>query len=100
MQKISPDFLSKHKIDLNNLQFFTAPGCDACSHLGFKGRIGIYELMEMNKELEQLVLKNEASNYVVEEIAVKNGMITMVQDGLLKALQGITSVEEIFRVVE
>jgi len=100
MQKISPEFLSQQKIDLNNLQFFSAPGCEACSGLGFKGRIGIYELMEMNKELEQLILKNEASVYVVEETAVKNGMITMAQDGLLKALQGITSVEEIFRVVE
>lgn len=100
LQKIPSDFLIKHKIDLNNLQFFTAPGCEVCNGLGYKGRIGIYELMEMNKDIEQLILKSEASSFVIEEIAVKNGMITMAQDGLLKALQGITSVEEVFRVVE
>ncbi len=98
--KISKEFLEKKKIDLNNLKFFTSPGCVECQNLGFKGRVGIYELLEMNKEIEQLILKNELSTYVIEETAVKFGMITMAQDGLLKALAGVTSAEEIFRVVE
>lgn len=98
--KISPALLEKKKIDLNNLVFYTSPGCVECQNLGFKGRIGIYELLEMNKDIEQLILKGELSAYVVEEVAIKNGMITMVQDGLLKALEGTTSVDEIFRVVE
>ena len=54
----------------------------------------------MNKEIEQLILKSEVSEYVMQEIAVKNGMITMAQDGLLKALDGMTSVDEVFRVAE
>jgi len=88
------------KIDLNNLKFFASVGCDECHNLGYKGRIGIYEIMVMNKEIEQLILKNEISEYVMQEVAVKNGMITMAQDGLLKALDGMTSVDEVFRVAE
>lgn len=88
------------KIDLNNLKFGASVGCDACHNLGYKGRIGIYEIMVMNKEIEQLILKNEVSEYVMQEVAVKNGMITMAQDGLLKALDGMTSVDEVFRVAE
>ncbi|MBI5023192.1 MAG: type II/IV secretion system protein [Candidatus Magasanikbacteria bacterium] len=88
------------KIDLNNLKFFASVGCEACQGLGYKGRIGIYEIMVMNKEIEQLILKSEVSEYVMQEIAVKNGMITMAQDGLLKALDKMTSVDEVFRVAE
>ncbi len=88
------------KIDLNNLKFLASGGCEACQGLGYKGRIGIYEIMVMNKEIEQLILKNEVSEYVMQEVAVKNGMITMAQDGLLKALDGMTSVDEVFRVAE
>lgn len=88
------------KVDLNNLKFYNSSGCEACQNLGYKGRVGIYEIMMMNKEIEQLTLKGEISEYIMQEIAVKNGMITMAQDGLLKALDGVTSVEEVFRVAE
>ena len=54
----------------------------------------------MNKEIEKLILGGAASEYDMRDNAKKNGMITMVQDGLLKALDGITSVEEVFRVSE
>ncbi|OGH85411.1 MAG: hypothetical protein A2294_00905 [Candidatus Magasanikbacteria bacterium RIFOXYB2_FULL_38_10] len=100
LQKLPAEFLTKHQIILDNLKFYGPVGCEACNGLGYKGRIGIYELLEMNKEIEALILKNDVSGYAMEEVAIKNGMITMAQDGLLKALQGITSVEEVFRVVE
>ena len=90
----------KKKIDFNNLKFYQGDGCEACQGLGYKGRIGIYEVMTMNKEVEKLILSGAASEYDVRDNAKKNGMITMAQDGLLKALDGITSVEEVFRVSE
>ncbi len=90
----------KKKIDFNNLKFYGGSGCEACQGIGFKGRIGIYEVLTMNKEIEKLILSGVASEYDMRDNAKKNGMITMVQDGLLKALEGITSVEEIFRVSE
>jgi len=90
----------KKGIDFKNLKFYHGKGCDKCNMIGYKGRIGIYEIMLMNKEIEELILSGEVSEYKMKEVAVKNGMVTMVQDGLLKALEGITTVEEVFRVAE
>lgn len=89
-----------YQFDLNNLKFFHGRGCEKCFGLGYYGRIGIYEIFSMNKEIENLILSGQISEYAIQEIAVKNGMITMVQDGLLKALDGITTVEEVFSVSE
>ncbi len=90
----------KQKVDFNSLNFFKAVGCDKCSGLGYKGRIGIYELFTMTKEIEENILSGQVSEYTIQEIAVRGGMVTMVQDGLLKALQKVTSIEEVFRVAE
>ena len=81
-------------------KFYHGRGCAKCFNLGYKGRIGIYEVMIMNKEIEEVILSGKVSEYVMQEIGIKNGMITMVQDGLLKALDGITTVEEVFSVAE
>lgn len=86
--------------DAGDLKFFKGGGCDICQGIGYKGRIGIYEVMPISKDIEDLILSGKVSEYDMRGIAVKNGMITMAQDGLLKALDGITSVEEVFRVAE
>ncbi|MBI2484074.1 type II/IV secretion system protein [Candidatus Uhrbacteria bacterium] len=88
------------KLDLENLHFWEAEGCGACNGLGFKGRIGIYEIFAMTPEIEQVILSEQVSEYKMQEIAVKNGMVTMVQDGLLRALEGVTSVQEVFSVAQ
>ena len=85
---------------LEGLKFFAPVGCSACKNLGYRGRVGIYEIMTMNKEISDLIAAQKVSEYEMEEIAVKNGMVTMTQDGLLKAMEGITSVEEVFRVAD
>jgi type IV pilus assembly protein PilB len=71
-------------------------GCSDCVD-GYKGRIGIYEIFEMNKEIEKLLLK-EATTSEIQQQAQNDGMLTMQQDGLFKALTGITTVEEVSRV--
>ena len=91
---------SGEKVDLNNLKFLRGKGCDVCNGMGYNGRVGIYEVFLMNKEVEAVILSAEVSEYKMQEIAVKNGMVTMVQDGLLKAADGITSIEEVFSVAE
>lgn len=98
---ISP--ASKQPIpDLDSLRFFAPPStktpCTTCHGIGYKGRIGIYEIFTMNKEVEEAILAEQVSVGHIEELAKKQGMITMVQDGLLKALDGLTSVEEVLRV--
>lgn len=87
-------------VNLKKLHFYRGKGCKECSGLGYKGRVGIYEIFTMNKEIEQAILSAQVSEYVIQELAVKGGMVTMVQDGLLKALDKITTVEEVFRVIE
>ncbi|RJQ33682.1 type II/IV secretion system protein [Candidatus Parcubacteria bacterium] len=86
--------------DLTNLKFYTSQGCEKCHGLGYKGRIGIYEILTMSPKVEQMILSGSISEYELEKQAVKDGMITMLQDGLLKALDGVTSIEEIFREVK
>lgn len=80
--------------------WFAAVGCDVCHGIGYKGRLGIYEIFVMSPEVEQIILSGQVSEYDIESLAVKQGMVTMVQDGILKALDGMTSVEEVFKVVE
>ncbi|MBI4812597.1 type II/IV secretion system protein [Candidatus Falkowbacteria bacterium] len=90
----------KKNVNFDNLKFFKGTGCDYCQGIGFKGRIGIYEIMIMNPEIEKLILTGNVSEYDMRDNAAKNGMVTMVQDGVLKALDGITSIDEVFRVAE
>ncbi len=90
----------RQHIDFGNLTFYRGRGCNACSGLGYKGRIGIYEIFIMNKDIEQIILSSQVSEYVIQELAVKEGMVTMAQDGVLKALEQLTTVEEVFRVTE
>lgn len=88
------------KEELDNLKFYKSRGCDKCYGLGYRGRLGIYEILIMSKEIEEAVLDNKVSEYIIQELAQKNGMVTMVQDGLLKAKDGITSIEEVFSVAD
>lgn len=90
----------REKIDIDNLKFYKGKGCPACHNLGYKGRIGIYEVLLVSPDIEKMILEEKVSEYDLEEKAKEEGMVTMVQDGLLKALQGITSVEEVFKKAE
>lgn len=83
--------------DLNNLKFYKGRGCEKCNNSGYKGRLGIYEIIIMDDPMRQALSEN-LSEYEVQKIALQQGMVTMTQDGLLKALDGITSVDEVFRV--
>jgi type IV pilus assembly protein PilB len=75
---------------------YKGEGCSDCVD-GYKGRLGIYEIFEMNKEIEKLLLK-EATTSEIQQQAQKDGMLTMQQDGIMKALGGITTIEEVSRV--
>jgi type IV pilus assembly protein PilB len=91
---------SGYKVDLNNLKFYRGQGCEECNHIGLKGRLGVYEIFTLNAKIEAEILSGQTSEYKVAELAHEGGMITMAQDGILKALDGITTVDEVFRVIE
>jgi type IV pilus assembly protein PilB len=99
--KLIPTTSGQKIPDLGQLAFYSpgkVPNCPTCHGLGYKGRIGIYEVFTMNKEIEEAILSEQVSLGHIEDLARKHGMVTMVQDGLLKAADGLTSVEEVLRV--
>jgi type II secretory ATPase GspE/PulE/Tfp pilus assembly ATPase PilB-like protein len=74
-------------------------GCDKCNHIGYKGRKNICEIFVMDKDIQKIIDKQTVTSEL-EEKAIANGMLTMVQDGVLKVLAGETSLEEIERTTE
>jgi len=74
-----------------------AQGCEKCSGTGYRGRMGIHELMEGTSEVK-LMIKKQASSESILEQALKEGMFTLKQDGILKVIQGITDMAEVRRV--
>lgn len=82
------------KVSYQTPTLFEVVGCEKCNQTGYKGRVGIFELLQVKQEIESLIEK-EASETELQEFALKQGMVTMQQDGLLKVLTGITTLEEI-----
>ena len=80
-------------------QFYKGAGCDACGNTGYYGRLGIYEIMKINHAFHKLIV-NSADIREVEELAMENGMKRMIDDGVEKALNGLTTLEEIFKVTQ
>ena len=68
-----------------------------CMQTGFRGRIAIFEIMIVDDDIKRLVLKTSDANQI-NELALKQGMITLQQDGIAKILEGITTIEEVLRV--
>ncbi|MEI6529525.1 MAG: GspE/PulE family protein [Candidatus Falkowbacteria bacterium] len=81
------------------LVFYHGVGCEKCGQIGYKGRLGLYETITMTPEIQKLIQRPEVTDYDIEQAAIKNGTIIMLQDGILKALAGETSIEEVFRVI-
>jgi len=81
------------------LEIYTAGGCKKCGNVGYAGRIAVFEVLFMTSQLAEIILK-EPSEAKIQEEAKRQGMITMKQDGILKALNGVTTIEEVLRVAE
>lgn len=77
--------------------FYKGEGCETCRNTGYKGRVGIYEVMIVNEEIRELILQHAPSTKI-KQAAFKNGMRSLRQDALVRAKQGLTSIEEVFRV--
>jgi len=79
--------------------FYRAGGCDHCFQTGYRGRTGIFEIMELNEEMKSLILKTFDSN-LIKKTARQNDMISLRQDGIRKLTEGVTTIEEVFRVTQ
>jgi len=88
----------KEKDGWEDIILHRSKGCDQCSG-GYKGRLGIFEVLEVDDDLGKMISQKSSSDEI-EKKAVEKGMLTMAEDGFVKAIQGITSVEEILRVTK
>jgi len=84
--------------DLKDTTLYRAVGCEACERTGYRGRQGIFELVEMNAELRNLTYQRAATTRLRESAVLTGGMLTLLKDGVRKVLAGVTSVEEVLRV--
>jgi general secretion pathway protein E len=82
-----------------HIEFFRGRGCEACFGTGFKGRVGIFELMELNEELRAIIMRNEDASKITVQ-ARRNGMRNLREDGWLKIRRGVTTPEEVTRVTQ
>lgn len=84
---------------LAGLKFYHGEGCRQCNSEGYKGRIGIFEVLEATREVSDLIHK-QARAEELKDVADKQGMITLVEDGFIKAVKGVTTIEEVLRVTK
>ncbi len=83
--------------DPKNLILYEGKGCAVCKNTGYAGRIGLFEIMEISDEVKDLIMRN-ANSSQIRKLAIEQGMITLLEDGLFKAVNGLTTVSEILRV--
>ena len=82
--------------DVKTLKTFKGKGCATCNNTGYKGRIGLYEVMEINDDIRELILIG-ASSLELRKKAIEDGMITLRESGLQKIRAGLTTLEEVVR---
>ena len=93
-----PEFIKKEiKIPNPLLYMHEANGCESCNFKGYKGRIGLYEVLSMTEEIANIILDNPSESLILKT-AQKQGMLTMAQEGILKVLSGETTIDEVTRV--
>lgn len=86
-------------IDKKNVKLYHGAGCNKCGNTGYRGRLGIYELLAMSDALAHAVVGNNPAN-VIEKISIEEGMLTLLQDGYLRVVEGSTTLEEVMRVAK
>jgi len=109
---IPPALLSRIKEELStvpaeylgdagkSLKFFHGKGCHACNNTGFSGRTVIGEVLEIGPELRDIIAKEQFDSKTISAQLIKQKYVTLMQDGLVKALKGLTSVDEVMRVTQ
>ena len=88
--------LGMSRDELGDRQFYRGKGCDACNNTGYKGRVGLFELMIMNDDLREMIVQNKSTDEI-REVAVGFGMVTLREAGMNFAYEGVTTAEEVVR---
>jgi type II secretory ATPase GspE/PulE/Tfp pilus assembly ATPase PilB-like protein len=96
---LQPELVQKIFGAVKEVRLYKGKGCPVCHHTGYVGRVGIFEVLEMSPALEELINKKSDSDDIKAQ-AIKEGMTTMLEDGLDKVQRGVTSIEEIMRATK
>ncbi|MAF13963.1 MAG: hypothetical protein CMI53_03650 [Parcubacteria group bacterium] len=99
LQTLDTEGLITKKQNKDSLLFYRGKGCKKCDTSGYKGRIGLYEVLEVTPELNELILKGSSAKDISQK-ARDQGMLTVLEDGFIKAKTGITTIKEVLRVTK
>ncbi|PJA89267.1 MAG: hypothetical protein CO138_01380 [Candidatus Moranbacteria bacterium CG_4_9_14_3_um_filter_33_15] len=101
IKNVSPKEIEKYELDLSSgLKFYHGKGCDACNGTGTAGRVGIYEVIPINEDMKNIMTDHNGNEEMMNKKRDAMGIVTIRQDGILKILKGLTTIEEVDRVTE
>jgi type IV pilus assembly protein PilB len=101
LEGVSEEEMKKYGLDLSQgFKFYHGKGCKNCGALGLKGRLALYEAIEVDNDMQNLIVEEEGNIVKIERQARNKGFITLKQDGILKVLLGLTTLSELQRVTE
>jgi len=101
LKKMPPGELKKYEVDISKeIKFYHGKGCDACNKTGLRGRVAIYEAIPVNDGIKLIITEKNGNEELVNKERESMGALTIKQDGILKIIKGLTTIEEIERVTE
>ena len=99
LSNLPPDVVNKFVGEKTNIIIYQGGGCKICHLTGYSGRIGVFEVLEITKDIRDLITKRQDADVILQK-AIEEGMTTMLDDGLEKVMKGLTTIEEVLRVTK
>ena len=99
LQNLPAEIIKKHFGVKKDVRIYKGKGCEVCHFTGYSGRLGIFEVLEVTNGIKKLIAQNNDSDAIVKQ-AISEGMATMLDDGLIKVISGMTTIEEVLRVTK
>lgn len=99
LKNLSPEIVEKYFGVKEQVRIYKGKGCEVCHFTGYSGRIGIFEVLQVSNEIRKLISAKKDSDVILQQ-AKKEGMTTMLDDGIMKIIKGLTTIEEVLRVTK
>lgn len=99
LSNLPPDVINKFVGEKTNIIIYQGSGCKICHSTGYSGRIGVFEVLEVTKDIRDLITKRNDADVILQK-AIEQGLTTMLDDGLEKVMKGLTTIEEVLRVTK